>query len=61
LRFTGSDSDINPAGVAEPEFDAWRWVRLNELPALAADFKRPMYEALVAEFAPLLAAHGSPA
>jgi putative (di)nucleoside polyphosphate hydrolase len=51
LRFTGSDSDIRLDLDPDPEFDAWRWADLHELPALAVDFKRSIYEALVRAFA----------
>ena len=50
LRFTGRDRDIDVA-TAHPEFRAWKWVALEELPALAVAFKRPMYETAVQEFA----------
>lgn len=52
LRFTGTDGDIDLA-TAHPEFRAWKWVELEELPALIVAFKRPLYEALVAAFTPL--------
>ena len=51
LRFTGEDSDIRLDADPHPEFDAWRWVALSELPGLDVDFKRPIYEALVRSFA----------
>lgn len=51
LRFTGEDSDIRLDHDPHPEFDAWRWAKLEELPALAVDFKRPIYEILAASFA----------
>ena len=51
LRFTGSDSDIRLDLDPHPEFDAWRWAPLLELPALAVPFKRPIYEILTASFA----------
>ena len=51
LRFTGADSDIRLDADPHPEFDAWRWVPLAELPALAVDFKRPIYEILARSFA----------
>jgi putative (di)nucleoside polyphosphate hydrolase len=51
LRFTGEDSDIRLDLDPHPEFDAWRWVRLQELPDLAVPFKRPIYQALVESFA----------
>jgi putative (di)nucleoside polyphosphate hydrolase len=51
LRFTGEDRDIRLDADPHPEFDAWRWVPLSELPGLAVDFKRPIYEILAASFA----------
>ncbi len=51
LRFTGEDRDIRLDLDPHPEFDAWRWAALAELPALAVDFKRPIYEVLARSFA----------
>lgn len=51
LRFFGQESEINLA-THHPEFDAWRWVGLSELPGLIVPFKRPVYEELVRIFAP---------
>ncbi|WP_198373191.1 RNA pyrophosphohydrolase [Roseomonas rosulenta] len=51
LRFTGTDSDIRLDLDPHPEFDAWRWARLADLPALAVDFKRAIYQDLAEEFA----------
>jgi putative (di)nucleoside polyphosphate hydrolase len=51
LRFTGRDSDIRLDLDPHPEFDAWRWARLAELPALAVPFKRGIYEILARDFA----------
>ena len=54
LRFTGPQSEIdvaNPAGGHDPEFIAWRWVAMRELPDLVVPFKRTTYERVVAEFA----------
>lgn len=51
LRFLGEDSDIRLDLDPHPEFDAWRWARLAELPAMAVGFKRPIYEVLAASFA----------
>jgi putative (di)nucleoside polyphosphate hydrolase len=56
FRFTGDDDEIDvarPAGGAEkPEFDAWRWERLERVPALIVPFKRPVYDRICAVFAP---------
>lgn len=51
LRFVGTDSDIRLDLDPNPEFDAWRWAELSELPALAVPFKRTVYEALAVSFA----------
>ena len=51
LRFTGTDSDIRLDAGPHPEFDAWRWEELSEVPALAVPFKRAVYEVLARSFA----------
>jgi len=51
LKFLGVDSDIRLDADPHPEFDAWRWTDLTELPALAVGFKRPIYEILARDFA----------
>jgi len=52
LRFLGKDGDIRlDRDPHHPEFDAWRWATLAELPALAVGFKRAIYETLVRSFA----------
>ncbi len=54
LRFTGDDSEIDtetPGGGAhKPEFIAWRWVAMQELPDLVVPFKREIYERVVKAF-----------
>ena len=50
-RFTGSDADIDLGAHDTPEFSAWRWARLGELPGLIVPFKRPVYEAVAEAFA----------
>ena len=51
MRFTGEDSDIRLDLDPHPEFDAWRWVPLVELPSLAVSFKRAIYDVLTESFA----------
>ena len=53
-RFLGSDSDIDLNAHDPAEFHAYRWVAPEQLPELIVPFKRAVYEALVAEFAPLI-------
>jgi putative (di)nucleoside polyphosphate hydrolase len=59
LRFTGDDREINiatPAGGAhKPEFEEWRWERLDRLCSLIVPFKRASYEEVVAELGPQIA------
>ena len=53
MRFLGRDRDIN-LQTAHPEFDQWRWLPFEEVPALIVPFKRRLYEQVVAEFRHLL-------
>jgi putative (di)nucleoside polyphosphate hydrolase len=57
FRFTGPDSEIDIAspggGRHKPEFEAWRWERMERLPELIVPFKRPVYERVVKAFRPL--------
>lgn len=58
FRFTGNEAEIDvaePAGGHSPEFAAWRWARLDELPGLVVPFKRPLYRDLVAALEPIAA------
>jgi putative (di)nucleoside polyphosphate hydrolase len=50
LRFRGRDEEIRLDQHAEVEFDAWRWVRLEETPAMVVGFKQPIYEVLAQAF-----------
>jgi putative (di)nucleoside polyphosphate hydrolase len=58
VRFTGDDSeiDITCPGGHKPEFAAWRWQAMRDLPDLVVPFKRPVYERVVREFAGLASA-----
>ncbi|WP_043342719.1 RNA pyrophosphohydrolase [Belnapia moabensis] len=51
LRFLGEDPEIRLDLDPHPEFDAWRWVRLAELPSLAVSFKREIYDRIARDFA----------
>ena len=56
MRFTGDESEIDlahPAGAQEPEFSAWRWEPMRNIPSLVVPFKRAVYERVVSEFAHL--------
>ena len=52
--FEGSDADIRIDGH-EVEFVDWRWAWPEEVLDLVVDFKRPIYQRVLDEFAPLLA------
>ncbi|MHA1151929.1 MAG: RNA pyrophosphohydrolase [Alphaproteobacteria bacterium] len=49
LRFLGTDADIDIATEA-PEFRAWRWAEMAELPDIIVPFKRHIYQEVIAEF-----------
>lgn len=52
-RFHGTDDQVDIA-TEHPEFSEWRWLAPGELAANIVPFKRPVYEAVLAEFAPSL-------
>ena len=54
LRFTGADADFDLETHHQREFAAWRWVAPDQLTRLIIPFKRPIYEAVIAEFGALL-------
>lgn len=58
LRFTGRPEDLR-ADPAHAEFDAFRWIGMEEAVALAVAFKREVYEAVVRGFRHLVA-HAGP-
>jgi len=49
LRFTGSEADINLT-AHEPEFSAYQWVAMADLPGLIVPFKRDTYRSVIAAF-----------
>lgn len=51
LRFDGDDREVRLDLDPYPEFDAWRWAPLADLPGVAVAFKRPIYETLATSFA----------
>ena len=55
LRFTGREREID-LRTHHQEFSAWRWAEPDEVLACIVDFKRPVYEQVLAEFASHLAA-----
>ena len=52
LRVEGRDEDVRLDLDPHPEFDAWRWAALAEVPALAPPFKRAIYAVLARSFVP---------
>ena len=54
LRFTGKESAIDPLtprNEQEPEFDQWRWERIENIAALVVPYKRDIYLQIAKEFA----------
>lgn len=49
-RFTGPDTEIDLTTHGEPEFDAWRWEKLERVADVAAPFKREVYDRVTAAF-----------
>lgn len=53
MRFTGTDADIDIA-TRNPEFSHWKWADAEGLPDYIVPFKRSLYQAVVAEFGPMI-------
>jgi len=53
LVFTGRNSDIDIA-AHDHEFDAWQWMSAADMLERIVAFKRPVYDAVVQEFADLV-------
>lgn len=56
LRFVGDESEVQinpPPGGHQPEFDAWDWKPMQDLPTLIVPFKRKAYEQVVGAFSHL--------
>jgi len=54
FRFLGEEREIvvtDWRSGQEPEFDAWRWESLENVPALVVPFRREIYAAVAREFA----------
>ena len=58
MYFLGTDDEIDPTGVDDPEFDAWQWMDAADLVANVVAFKREVYSKIVKQFAPLLTRRG---
>jgi len=48
MRFQGTDSEID-LETEHPEFSAWRWAELDDLPHLIVPFKRALYRQVISE------------
>jgi putative (di)nucleoside polyphosphate hydrolase len=48
-RFLGRDEDVN-LETDSPEFRAWRWAGVDELPTMIVPFKKQLYEDVIAAF-----------
>lgn len=55
MRFLGDDVEISlkPRKGGKAEFEGWRWADLEEIASLGLSYKRPVYEAVIKEFAHL--------
>jgi putative (di)nucleoside polyphosphate hydrolase len=49
MGFLGSDNEINIV-TEHPEFSAWRWANVTELPELIVSFKRQLYLDILDQF-----------
>jgi putative (di)nucleoside polyphosphate hydrolase len=54
MRFVGAETEIDmktPRNGQPPEFDAWRWERLERVAGLVVPFRREVYGAVAGAFA----------
>jgi putative (di)nucleoside polyphosphate hydrolase len=54
MRFTGDEREVDPLtphNDMPPEFDAWRWERLDRVADLVVPFRRDVYLSVAREFA----------
>ena len=54
LRFAGRDTDVDPLTPRNgqpPEFDAWRWERLDRVADIVVPFRRDVYRTVADRFA----------
>jgi putative (di)nucleoside polyphosphate hydrolase len=57
LRFTGQEKEIDPLTPRSgqpPEFDQWRWERLDLVADLVVPFRRDVYRSVARQFAPFV-------
>lgn len=54
MRFTGAETEIDlktSRNDQPPEFDAWRWERIDRLAGVVVPFRREVYRTVAREFA----------
>jgi putative (di)nucleoside polyphosphate hydrolase len=54
MRFTGAETEIDlktPRNDQPPEFDVWRWERIDRLAGVVVPFRREVYRTVAREFA----------
>lgn len=49
LKYLGADEDIT-IDNEHPEFIAWKWVKMEELPQIIVPFKKSLYISVIEEF-----------
>ena len=54
MKFLGEDSDIDLYKHGSPEFEDWKWSRVNELANNVIFFKKELYTSVVREFEPII-------
>ncbi|MCE2992024.1 MAG: RNA pyrophosphohydrolase [Candidatus Jidaibacter sp.] len=54
MRLLGGDAQIN-ISTSHPEFNDWKWERIESLEAIIVPFKREIYSKVAKQFSPLLA------
>ena len=53
MRFIGNDSEIN-INTKNPEFLDWKWIKIDDLPKIAVNFKLDVYQNIKRELKKIL-------
>ena len=48
IRFLGNEKEIN-LKTRNPEFNQWKWIKIEDLPNVIVDFKKEVYKNLMIE------------
>lgn len=54
MRYSGADDEVNIHDREHPEFDAWKWAEVEDVPKNIVAFKRDIYTQIIGQFRSLI-------